>query len=288
MNIAFIGTGVMGSSMALHLHNKGHQVYVYNRHMEKAEKLRDKGLIPCDSIEKCVQNKDVVLTMVGYPQDVEEIYFNERGILDSAKAGCILIDMTTSSPSLSKKIYEKAKSKNLSALDAPVSGGDIGAKNGTLTTMVGGDEKAFEQVKELLLAFSKSVHYMGKAGNGQHTKACNQLCVLGATAAYTEALVYAQNVGLDSEKMIEAIKGGAAYSWQLEHMAPRVLKNDFAPGFFVKHFIKDMMIAKNEAEKKGISLPVLNTVLKEYEQLSEKGMENEGTQALIKLFLTEK
>lgn len=212
------------------------------------------------------------------------MYLGEKGILNCAKKGAIAIDMTTSSPTLAAEIWEKGKEKGIDVLDAPVSGGDSGAKNATLSIMVGGDEAVFEKAKPLFEIMGKNIVYMGKAGSGQHTKAANQIAVAGATAAMTEAIVYAEDVGLDPHKMLEAIGAGAAGSWQLSNMAPRVLKEDFAPGFFVKHFIKDMKIVVEEAEKRGDSLKMLSAVLSMYEEMAQKGLENDGTQALIKLY----
>ncbi len=285
MNIGFIGIGVMGRSMAGHLAKAGHTVYAYNRSADKAEAFaKEFGGVFCATIEECVKNADAVISIVGMPYDVKEVYLGEKGILNCAKKGAIAIDMTTSSPTLAAEIWEKGKEKGIDVLDAPVSGGDSGAKNATLSIMVGGDEAVFEKVKPLFEIMGKNIVYMGKAGSGQHTKAANQIAVAGATAAMTEAIVYAEDVGLDPHKMLEAIGAGAAGSWQLSNMAPRVLKEDFAPGFFVKHFIKDMKIVVEEAEKRGDSLKMLSAVLSMYEEMAQKGLENDGTQALIKLY----
>ena len=225
--------------------------------------------------------------MVGYPSDVEEVFCSEGGIFDSAKKGALAIDMTTSSPSLAQKLYEMGKERGIRVMDAPVSGGDSGARNATLSIMVGGDQKDFEDAMPLFSCMGKNIILMGPAGSGQHTKAANQIAVAGATAAYTEALIYAEKTGLDPQKMLAAIGAGAAGSWQLANMAPRALAGDFAPGFFVKHFIKDMKIVKEESQKAGVELEMLNTVLSLYEKMAEHGMENEGTQALIRYYRDE-
>lgn len=283
--IAWIGTGVMGASMVKHLMNAGHTANLYNRSIEKAQKVQSEaGGNVCETIEAAVADVDFVFTIVGYPKDVENVYLGEEGILRHAKPGTITCDMTTSNPSLAQKIYQAGQEKGIHVLDAPVSGGDMGARNATLSIMVGGDEADFETIKPLLLCMGKNVSHMGAAGFGQHTKAANQIAIAGNTAAYTEALVYARNVGLDPKSMFDAIGAGAAGSWQISNMAPRVLKGDLAPGFFIKHFIKDMRIIHDEMEQRGVELEMLETVLEMYEDLAEDGFEDDGTQALIKLY----
>lgn len=281
MKLAWIGTGVMGSAMLIHLKKAGHDVSAYNRTFEKMLPLKEHGVHICESIAACVKDADVVFTMVGYPKDVEDIYTCKDGIFEHIKKGCILIDMTTSSPALAQSLYEKAKMYHAYMLDAPVSGGDSGAKSATLSIMVGGDKEVFEQAYPLFKILGTSIHYMGAAGCGQHTKACNQIAVAGAVAAMSEAIVYACKQNLPVEKMLNAISKGAAGSWQLEHTAPRVLANDFQPGFYIKHFIKDMNIIKAEMNAKDMELMMLNTVLEMYRTLAENGEENLGTQALI-------
>lgn len=282
--VAWIGTGVMGASMAAHLTKAGYPVSAYNRHPAKAEALRDQGITPCASIQEAVRDADFIFTIVGYPKDVEEVYLSDGGIFAHAKSGAIAVDMTTSSPSLAEKLYQLGQAKGIHVMDAPVSGGDSGARAGTLSIMVGGDQVNFDAVLPLFEAMGKSILLMGPAGSGQHTKACNQICVAGATAAYTEAIVYAQKVGLDPEKMLSAISGGAAGSWQINNMAPRALKGDLAPGFFVKHFVKDMQIVQDEAKARGVSFEMLDAVLHMYTEMVEKGYGDDGTQALIKLY----
>ncbi len=278
----WIGTGVMGRSMAGHLSRAGHELKVYNRSKEKglicAEQI---GCLCADSIKEAVEEADYIFTMVGYPQDVEEVMLGDGGIFANAKPGSLIVDMTTSSPSLAVELGRKAEDKGLRMLDAPVSGGDSGARKGTLAIMVGGKREDFEEARPLFDTFGKNIAYMGEYGAGQHTKACNQIAVAGATAAYTEAIVYAKKVGLDPQRMLSAIGTGAAGSWQIDNMAPRALAGDFAPGFFVKHFIKDMTIVKEEMEKRELELEMLEAVLEMYEDFAEKGHADDGTQALV-------
>lgn len=284
MKIAWIGTGVMGKPMALHLKNGGHEIKAYNRSSEKADALEEFGITPCKTIEECVKDAEFVFTIVGFPKDVEEVYFSPEGILAFAKEGAVAIDMTTSSPELAKRIYEEGKKKNIHTIDAPVSGGDSGAKAGTLSIMAGGDKEGFEKALPLFELMGKNIIYMGGPGCGQHTKAANQIAIAGAVAAMTEAIYYAEENGLDIESMLNAIKNGAAGSWQLMNTAPRVLNGDFDPGFFIKHFIKDMNIIKSVMAEKGKELTMLNSVCSLYEALMEKGHGDEGTQALIKYY----
>ena len=282
--IGFIGTGVMGSSMVRHLLKAGYQVNVYNRTKSKADALVEAGAIWQDTPAEVTKQSDVIITIVGYPTDVEKTYFGENGILNAAKAGDIVIDMTTSTPSLAVKIYEAAKEKGVLALDAPVSGGDMGAKNGTLTTMVGGDQATFDEAEAILNTFSSKVMLQGVAGSGQHTKMANQIMIAGTMTGMTELMVYAKAAGLDIEKVIEQVGAGSAGNWSLSNYSPRILKKDFTPGFFVKHFIKDLKIALDEADKMGIDLPSTTLAKDLYEKLADKGIENDGTQALIKLW----
>lgn len=278
MKIAWIGTGVMGSAMAQHLKQAGHEVAVYNRSLEKAKPLAALGIEVNDTLAACVKGKDMVFTMVGYPKDVEEVYTSKEGIFATAKQGCICVDMTTSSPQLAKELHEKAKIRGIELLDAPVSGGDSGAKAASLSIMVGGKESVYQKAFPILQLMGNP-SYMGEAGCGQHTKACNQIAVAGAVAAMSEAFVYAKANGLDVEKMLAAISGGAAGSWQIDHTAPRIVKEDFAPGFYIKHFIKDMHIV--QAEMKDQQLEMLNTVCHMYETLADSGEGDLGTQALL-------
>jgi 3-hydroxyisobutyrate dehydrogenase len=282
--ISFIGVGVMGKSMVQNLMKKGYHVIVYTRTKEKAAEIINEGAHWAETVGEAAEKANVVITMVGYPKDVEEVYFSENGIIENAKSGTYLIDMTTSKPSLAKEIYEKAKGKELYALDAPVSGGDIGAKEGRLTIMVGGDEKAFQEVKPVLEAMGENIVLQGEASSGQHTKMCNQIAIASNMIGVCEAIVYAEKAGLDPTMVLKSIEFGAAGSWSLSNLAPRMLKNDFSPGFYVKHFIKDMTIALEAAKEMDLMTPGLELSKSLYEKLAESGEENSGTQALVKLF----
>lgn len=282
--IGFIGVGVMGKSMVRNLMKNGFEVSIYARTKAKVTDILAEGALWCDSIAQCAQGKDAVITIVGYPKDVEEVYFGQGGILENASDGCVLIDMTTTSPQLSVKIEQAAKEKGLKALDAPVSGGDVGAKNGTLSIMVGGEKETYTQCLPIFQAMGTNIIYEGKAGAGQHTKMANQIALGGAIAGVCEALTYAKKVGLDLQTMLDSISKGAAGSWQMSNMAPRMLKGDFDPGFFVKHYIKDMNIALEEASHVNLTMPVLNEVHDMYQALDDQGMGDLGTQALIKYY----
>ena len=282
--IGFIGVGVMGKSMVRNLMKHGYQVCVYTRTKSKILDVIEEGAVWCDDISQCAHGQDAVITMVGYPKDVEEVYFGTTGILENAGAGAYVIDMTTTSPKLSVRIYEESKKRGIYALDAPVSGGDIGAKNGTLSIMVGGDKKAFEACMPLFEAMGTNVIYEGVAGSGQHTKMANQIALSGAIAGVCEAMVYAEKEGLNVQTMLDSISKGAAGSWQMSNMAPRILNGDFAPGFFIKHYIKDMKIAQEEAHDVSLRLNILERVLEMYQTLDEKDLGDLGTQALIKYY----
>ena len=284
MKIGFIGIGVMGKSMALNLMKKGFEVSIYTRTKSKAEELIEIGAIWCNTVKECVSNKDAVITIVGYPKDVEEVYFGKDGIIENAKEGAYLIDMTTTSPKLSKKIYEEASKLGLYALDAPVSGGDLGAKNGTLSIMVGGDKAAFEKCTDIFKAMGTNIIHEGPAGTGQHTKAANQIAIAGAISGVCEAISYGRSNGLDVEKMLDSISMGAAGSWQMSNMAPRILEGDLNPGFFIKHYIKDMNIALEEAANVNLDLGILSKVLSMYKELENEGLGDLGTHALIKYY----
>ena len=283
-NIAFIGLGVMGGSMAQNLMKAGFSLRVYTRTKEKAEAVLEKGAQWCGSVAECVRDADAVITIVGYPKDVEEVYFGAAGVIENAKPGSFLIDMTTTEPGLSRRIYEAAKARGLSALDAPVSGGDSGAKNASLAIMAGGDKEAFDACMPLFQAMGKTITYAGGAGCGQHTKMANQIAIAGAIAGVSEALSYARANGLDPYIMLRAISTGAAGSWQLDNQTPKMIAGDYAPGFFIKHFIKDMKIADEAACEKGAKLPVLEQVLAMYRELAARGEGELGTQALIRYY----
>ena len=283
MKIGFIGVGVMGGPMVLNLMKKGFDVSIYTRTKSKAEGVIAAGAHWCDTIADCAAERDVVITIVGYPKDVEEVYFSEKGILNSADKGTVLIDMTTTSPRLSERIYAAAKEKGMTALDAPASGGDVGAQKGTLAIMVGGDRDAFDKMHDVFAAMGTNIRYQGGAGCGQHTKMANQIAISGCVAAVCEAIAYAKRCGLDPQDMFDAISTGAAGSWQLTNNGQKIINGDYAPGFYVKHFIKDMNIALDEAQARDLDLTVLHMVRDKYDELAAQGGADEGTQALIKV-----
>ena len=279
--IAFIGTGVMGASIVKHLLQNGHEVTVYTRTKEKAEPLIALGASWASSSAEAFKDKDIALTMVGYPADVEEVYFGENGLFQTAEAGNIVIDMTTSEPTLAKKIYAHAQTLGVEALDAPVSGGDVGAQNGTLSIMVGGDQMTFNRAVPVLQQFGANIVYQGEAGAGQHAKMCNQIVIASGMIGVCESLAYGLKAGLDLSTVLQSISSGAAGSWSLSNLAPRMIKEDYAPGFYIKHFVKDMKIALDESKKMGISLPGLALAYEMYEKLIEAGYGENGTQALL-------
>lgn len=281
--IGFIGIGVMGKSMASHLLKAGYPVLVYNRTKSSADSLVESGAAWKDTVADLAKEADVIITMVGYPNDVEEVYLGEKGILKNAKKGAYLIDMTTSEPSLAKKIYDEAKAAGIYSLDAPVSGGDVGAKNAALTIMVGGDKEAFEEMMPVLQVMGKNIILQGGAGAGQHTKMCNQIAIASNMIGVSEAMVYAKKAGLDPSKVLESIGAGAAGSWSLSNLAPRMIKGDFEPGFYVKHMVKDMKIALSEAEKMGLWTPGLELSKSLYDEIVREHKENKGTQVLFEL-----
>lgn len=281
MKIGFIGTGVMGRSMARHL---GETLYVYNRTKEKAQSLIDAGAVWCESPQEVAASADVVFTIVGYPADVEATYLGEQGLITNGRPGQIFIDCTTSSPELARRLYDAAQAKGIEVLDAPVSGGDVGAKNATLSIMVGGQEETFNMMKPLFERIGASVAYFGPAGSGQHTKMANQIAIASNMLGVAESLYYAKSAGLDVERVLETISKGAAGSWSLSKLAPRMLKEDFAPGFYTHHFLKDMKIALNEAEKMNIQLPGLSLAYELYDTLSEEVKQSTGTQVIYKMY----
>ena len=285
MDIAFVGIGVMGQGMVRNLMKHGHTLHVHSRRKESAEAVIGEGAVWHDTLSSCAQAADVVITIVGYPKDVEQVYFAEGGILQNARPGAVLIDMTTTSPQLAERIAEAARKQGMHALDAPVSGGDTGARNGTLAIMVGGERPVFDQCVPVFECMGKSIRYQGEAGMGQHTKMANQIAIAGTIAGAAEAVAYAKAVGLNQEEMLAAITGGAAGSWQLQNNGPKMVSGDFAPGFFIKHFIKDMALAHAEAEARGQKLPVLDQVLNTYQAMEAKGLGDEGTQALISAYV---
>ncbi|EFU69031.1 2-hydroxy-3-oxopropionate reductase [Aliarcobacter butzleri JV22] len=278
--IAFIGVGVMGKFMVSNLLKNGFEVSIYARNKAKVEDSIKEGAIFCESIKECVQNKDAIITIVGYPKDVEEVYLSQEGIINSASQNSYLIDMTTTTPTLSVKIHEEAKKKNLKALDAPVSGGDIGAKNATLSIMVGGEKEDFEACKKLFETMGKTIVYAGNAGSGQHTKMANQIAIAGVMAGVSEAIAYGKKMGLDIPTMLASISNGAAQSFHLTNNAPKMYKREFEPGFYIKHMVKDLKIANEEMP----NLKVLKDVLEIYETLEKNGDGDLGTQAICKYY----
>ena len=282
--IGFIGTGVMGKSMASHLLAAGYSVRVYNRTQGKTNDLIDKGAVWCGSPKLVASESDVVITMVGFPKDVQSVYLGPEGLIENSRPGTLLIDMTTSSPILAGEIEKEAMIKGLYALDAPVSGGDIGAREARLSIMVGGEKEAVAQAMPIFKVMGKQISHMGKAGMGQHTKMSNQIAIASNMMGVCEALWYAERSGLDVKSVLEAISAGAAGSASLANLGPRILRKDYAPGCSLKHFIKDMKIALDSAEEMKIDLPGLKLSLKLYEELAEKGHENEGTQGLIQWY----
>lgn len=282
--VAFVGTGVMGAAMAGHLLDAGFPVVVFNRSRDKASQLLARGASWADSAGIAALQSDIVITMVGYPADVEEVYFALDGILARARDGALLIDMTTSTPSLAKRIAEAAEARGLIALDAPVSGGDVGARNATLTIMAGGPREAFEQALPLFKVMGKTFTHMGGPGAGQHTKMSNQIGIAGTMLGLVEALQYAKAAGLELERTHAALSGGGANSWSWGAYGPRILGGDFAPGFFVKHFVKDLRIALEEAAAMGLRLPGLELAERLYTRLQDDDGAELGTQALWLLY----
>lgn len=283
IKIGWIGTGVMGNAMCDHLINAGHQLFVYNRTRSKADNLVAKGATWCDTPATVAQQSLIVFSIVGFPSDVESMMMGEQGVLAGAKPGMVLVDMTTSSPALARKIYNAAKKKSLSALDAPVSGGDLGAREATLAIMVGGDKKVYDEVLPLFDIMGKNIAYMGQVGSGQHTKMCNQILIAGTMIGTVESLLYAHRMGMDMDAVIDVIGQGAASSWSINNLGRRIAKNDFNPGFFIKHFVKDMGIALAEAQRVNLSLPGLAMVHQFYTAAKAMGHENLGTQGLYRV-----
>ena len=281
--IGFIGLGVMGASMASHLLGGGYELTVYNRTKEKAEPLIEKGARWADSPAEVAAASEVVITIVGYPKDVEDVYLGPKGILETKKGGYV-VDMTTSSPILAKRIFKEAKAKGIAALDAPVSGGDIGAKNGKLVIMVGGEREAFNALKPLFELMGRTIRYFGEAGAGQYAKMVNQIAIASGMVGVAEAVAFAKKAGLNETEVIETISGGAAASWSLSNLAPRMVRGDTAPGFFIKHIIKDMKIALECAEEMHLEMPGLKLAKRLYDELSARGMEDCGTQTLIQWY----
>ncbi|MBI3884755.1 MAG: NAD(P)-dependent oxidoreductase [Opitutae bacterium] len=283
-SIAFIGTGVMGRSMAGHLLQAGHTLHVFNRTAARAQPLLDAGAHWHATAGAAAARADFVVTIVGYPSDVEETYFGAAGVLAHAKPGAVLIDMTTSSPLLAQRIAAAATARGLSALDAPVSGGDIGAREARLVIMGGGDAAAWARAQPLFAVMGKVIALLGGPGAGQHCKMANQIAIASGMMAWCEGLIYARKAGLDPARVAETIGGGAAASWSLSNLAPRALAGNFAPGFYVKHFLKDMSIALESAEAMQLDLPGLAQAKRLYDEVAARGWGDCGTQALFRLY----
>lgn len=282
--IGFIGVGIMGKSMVRNLMKAGFELHIYARKKEKVEDVAGEGAVFHESIADCVKGCEAVITIVGFPADVEEVYFDAGNILDSADKGAYLIDMTTTSPMLAEKLYEEGSKRGFHVLDAPVTGGDSGAKAGTLSILVGGDRADYEVCMPLFEAMGSNINYQGKAGCGQHAKLANQIMIAGTLSGVCEALAYAKAKGLDLDTVVRSVSTGAAGSRQLDLFAPKILAGDYEPGFFIKHFIKDMRLALTEANQSDLFLEVLSLVLSNYEQLEAQGYGELGTQALIKYY----
>ncbi|HSR14849.1 MAG TPA: NAD(P)-dependent oxidoreductase [Gemmatimonadales bacterium] len=286
--VGFIGTGVMGASMAGHLLEAGHPLGVHNRTRARAEELVGRGARWHDTPRSAAAEADIVITIVGYPQDVEEVYFGEDGVLAGIAPGGLVIDMTTSSPTLAGRIHAEAAARGVASLDAPVSGGDRGAREGTLSIMVGGEPAAFARAEPLFDVMGATVVLQGGPGAGQHAKMSNQIAIAAGMIGVSEAMAYAEAAGLDPFSVLESIESGAAGSWSLSNLMPRALRGDLAPGFYVKHFLKDMGIAIASAEELGIKLPGLKLAKVLYDRVAAGGGEDLGTQALLRLYLEEK
>ena len=278
--IGWIGTGVMGASMCGHLMSAGFSATVYTRTKERAQSLLDNGASWADSPKQVAENSDLIFSIVGFPADVRSVLLGEEGALAGASAGSVLVDMTTSEPSLAIEIYEAAKAKGVGSVDAPVSGGDVGAKNGALSIMIGGDKDVVEALQPCWEAMGKTIVHQGDAGAGQHTKMVNQTLIATNMIGVCEALLYGYKAGLDLETVMKSVSSGAAGSWSLSNLGPRIIDNNFDPGFFVEHFIKDMGIALDESRKMGLSMPGLALGHQLYLALQAQGHGRDGTHAL--------
>ncbi len=278
--ISWIGTGVMGLSMCGHLLARGARVSVFTRTRDKAQPLLDRGAAWASSPRMAAEQTDIVFTMVGFPSDVRDVYFSDDGVIAGTREGSLLVDMTTTEPSLAIEIAQAAAARHAQALDAPVSGGDVGARNATLSIMAGGDAEALARARPLLEAMGKTVVHEGGPGSGQHTKMCNQIVIAGTMIGVCESLLYGGRAGLDLNTMLESIRGGAAGCWTLDNLAPRVLDGNFDPGFLVEHFIKDMGIALDEAARMKLALPGLALVRQLYLAVAAQGHGRAGTHAL--------
>jgi 3-hydroxyisobutyrate dehydrogenase len=279
--IGWIGTGVMGRWMCEHAMTKGFAATVYNRRKDKAQPLIDKGAKWADTPKQVAENADVVFAIVGFPKDVREVFLGKEGALAGSKKGNILVDMTTSEPSLAKEIYDAAKAKGVSSVDAPVSGGDVGAKNAALSIMIGGDADAVESIRPIFECMGKTIVHQGDAGAGQHTKMVNQILIASNMIAVCEGLLYGYKAGLDLETVFKSVSVGAAGSKALEVLGPRMMARNFEPGFYVEHFIKDMGIALDESKRMGLVMPGLALAHQLYLAVQAQGLGRKGTHALM-------
>ena len=279
--IGWIGTGVMGRSMCPHLLKAGYKTAVFNRSISKTNDLLSLGAVACSSPRAVALQSDIVFSMVGYPSDVEEVILGPQGVLAGLARGGVVVDMTTSRPGLAVRIASESSARGVSALDAPVSGGDIGAREARLSIMVGGEEEVFNALMPIWKLLGATTVFQGPAGCGQHTKMVNQILIASSMVGLCEAILYAKQAGLDPERVLKSVSSGAAGSWSLSNLTPRILKGDYAPGFFVNHFVKDLGIAIEEADKIGLQLPGLSNAKKAYEALQAMGHGDSGTQSLI-------
>jgi 3-hydroxyisobutyrate dehydrogenase len=282
--VGFIGAGVMGRSMAAHLLAAGFRLHIHTRTGSKAAELVTEGAVWADTVAELAPKCNVIITIVGFPEDVEAVYLGTEGLIAGAQAGTVLVDMTTSRPDLAVRINAQAHDAGMQTLDAPVSGGDVGAREARLSIMVGGDREAFDRTLPILELMGANVVYQGPAGSGQHTKMCNQIAIASGMMGVCEAMAYAERSGLDPQTVLKSIESGAAGSWSLSNLAPRMLATNFAPGFYVKHFIKDMKIAIDAARAMELAVPGLELAESLYERLAAEGGENDGTQALYRLY----
>ncbi|MCT8398125.1 NAD(P)-dependent oxidoreductase [Weissella cibaria] len=285
MKIGFIGTGVMGRGIINNLLQANYEVVVFNRTKAHAQSVLDNGATWADSPKEIAEAADLVITMVGYPKDVEEQYYGDNGLFAGSHAGQIFVDMTTSTPTLAEQLAVDGEQYDVKVLDAPVSGGDVGAKNGTLTIMAGGDEAAYDSLQPIFDVISKAANRFGVAGRGQHTKMANQIMIAATMLGMSEMMVYAKAADLDVAKVMATLSAGGAQNWSLDNYGPRVLAGDFEPGFYAKHLLKDLRIALDEAAKMNLSLPATDLAEALYTKLVEqKNLGDEGTQALVKLW----
>jgi 3-hydroxyisobutyrate dehydrogenase len=278
--IGWIGTGVMGTSMCGHILKGGYSVTIYTRTKSKAQRLLEEGGIWAENPRQVAKSSDVIFTIVGYPKDVGEVSLGEDGILAGVRSGSVIVDMTTSQPSLAVEIYTRAKKQDVYALDAPVSGGDVGAKEAKLSIMIGGDEAVFKAISPLFQLMGTNINYMGSAGAGQHTKMSNQILIASTMIGVVECLLYGYKAGLDLDEVIAAIGSGAAGCWSINNLGPRIIKRNFDPGFFVEHFVKDMEIALEEARRMNLSMPGLALAHQLYLSLKAQERGKLGTHSL--------